>query len=545
MAISAAYIYELDTDRDNTFDAAIDDISDYVLAANWNNGMSEAWDTVAQTARLTMTLNNASGAFLPENASSPYYGKVVRGVLIRIRATDPTTTDTTQMLVLKICCIQITPGEYSTRQVTLTAQDPSWEMLAADYNPPLLMDATADDVIKAALDSGAVIYPYHKNYWLVGVAGSSEVGTTARILDTSSFRNLDAGASVFPFTGDNTGGGGSQSVQAAIREVMEPEMGRFWWDVRAGKATFHNRRRDLLNDTIDLTLTASELMEPLDYRYQDDIVNKITVNYEPRTLGTPGSVLWSLDNTGISIAPGEVRHFRAHFSDPDAPGVPCGAKDVIFPTKGMDTYINNDPTGSLTFGDSWAIYTIGCSIGGAGADIWVYNTTYNIPVDLYVHKLQIRGTPIARHNATALTVQDGDSIAVSDMRETALSVPLLNDEGDASAYAGAVLRRYAESLARFNSVTFDAGQSAELLTAALTLTVGNQVTIQDGWTGHDKNYVIIGERHTVTGGALDNTGQQHASHVVTWMLKPKERDKGWRIGVEGYSELEETTSIVY
>lgn len=60
------YEFKVDTGRNATFGASIDDITAYVMEAEWALGMRKATDSFAQPSELRLTLKNTSLDFLPD-----------------------------------------------------------------------------------------------------------------------------------------------------------------------------------------------------------------------------------------------------------------------------------------------------------------------------------------------------------------------------------------------------------------------------------------------------------------------------------------------
>lgn len=57
------FTFEFDTERDGTYGGSIDDISDYIISAFWNEGMGNCYDEMAPPAKLQLTLRNLNGEF--------------------------------------------------------------------------------------------------------------------------------------------------------------------------------------------------------------------------------------------------------------------------------------------------------------------------------------------------------------------------------------------------------------------------------------------------------------------------------------------------
>ena len=69
--VAASYEFKVDTKRDGTYGATIDDLTSRLIGqALWNTGMSEAYQDFAPPARLTVQLDNIDGAFNPDTLGS-------------------------------------------------------------------------------------------------------------------------------------------------------------------------------------------------------------------------------------------------------------------------------------------------------------------------------------------------------------------------------------------------------------------------------------------------------------------------------------------
>jgi len=85
---------ELDTDRDGTFDAAIDNITQYVVDLKTSSGFSSELAHTADIGQLFLTVNNADRRFSTDYAAGPLYNELLPYLPIRVRATVGATTYT-------------------------------------------------------------------------------------------------------------------------------------------------------------------------------------------------------------------------------------------------------------------------------------------------------------------------------------------------------------------------------------------------------------------------------------------------------------------
>ncbi len=78
----------IDWDDDDDYNDTYDDISADVIRAQWRIGMREPWQSVADEINATITLDNTTGKYNPENTSSPIYGKIRPHLRMRIAMDD-------------------------------------------------------------------------------------------------------------------------------------------------------------------------------------------------------------------------------------------------------------------------------------------------------------------------------------------------------------------------------------------------------------------------------------------------------------------------
>lgn len=511
------YEITLDTARDSTFSA---DITGYVREMAWANGMRDSYDSVSSGARLEVTLDNTAGDFSPEKAGAPYAG-LKKGTRVRVRVSG------TVMFLGKMSSLRPTLGVYGEKQVILTCDDPVLELERADYLPPLQLNVTVDTALRVMLDSGVVALPYARAFWLLGAAGASELNTTSKLFDAGGFVAFDVGRTTLPFVGDYT-------PKDFIAYLLAAEAGgRFFYDARSGKLVFHNRHRDLLNDTLLATLTGDDF-EAVDYRYGDDVANTVTVRCIPREIGAAGSVIWSAANVPLRLLGGESRTIVARYRDPAQEAVFIGAKDFVPPQRGTDYVGNTAPDGSGSPAGVNAL-TVSAQFRGSAAIITLTN---HRDTTRYVTKLQLRGTPLIAYDQQQVEASDVEAIRDNDARHRFLDVPAMSSVEDAALYAAYELTRFKNPVGRFASVTFVASKTSARLANAVAATIGSRVRISDSHSGHSADTILVGEQHHVrAGGSI--------THTVTWILKPVARDTFWVLGVAGKSEMGSTSKLAF
>ena len=530
--MNATWTVTLDTDRDNTFDAAIDDISAYVLGAQWNNGL-DTWDMlnpVNFAPTLTLTVNNSSGAFSQDDAGAAYYGKLNMSTKCRIQAYDVAEDETHTLCELKLQGIQMQPGAYTSRLMTLVFGVPQL-LMVGDYTQQLRTQTTADVVMQDAFDTGLISEPYDSSYMIID-AGLIDTGTIydpAQVLDVS-----DGGDHTFSFVGDTEGS--AISPDTLFRELMTVEQGRLWFDVRTHKFTLHSRRHDIGVIASSGTFTQVHIMPDSVYIVGGDVVNSVTVQYQPREIGAANSVIWTYRSVPMKVMAQEKRTLSAGYHDPNDESAQVAASTVLLPAvAGTDYVVNTSEDGSGT--DMTNHISVYANCGGRNAEITITN---HAETDLYITALQLRGTPLRTFEAATVTYSDADSVSNYDRRPAVVDAQLLDTAEQAEAHAKHFYNMLASQMTRFERITIDANASAALCTHALTRTVGDWITVSDSHTGHSADYVIIGETHSYIPGVNGDY-----THLCTWMLKPTNALVGCLIEVVGRSEIGTNAIIVY
>lgn len=510
------YEITLDTARNTTFSA---DITAYVRRVEWRNGLAESYDEIALSAPMTMILDNRDGLFWPEKPGATYAG-IKKGTLARVRASGQT------LYTGKILSIAPTPGVYGDKAVTLTCGEP--ELARAEYTPRLQTSVTVNAALRALFDSGAAAYPYARSFWLLGVG---VLGTDTILFDSSGFIAFDTARSSLAYVGDQFGREGAMFAGDFIRQIVAAEAGgRFFYDARATKYVFHNRSRDILNQTVFATLTADDL-ESADYRYGDDVLNHVTLHYQPRRAGTPLSVLWSFDNVPLRLAPGQERRIAARYTDPESPGAQVGGQNMLMPVAGVDYTANTRANGSGQ--DASRCLVLSTIFNAASAELTLTNTA---PFEIFITLLRARGTPLIAYDDQFVAAANIESIRDADYRRRVIDAGAMSSDEDAAEYARYFVTRFQSAIGRFASVTFIASKTPARMSNALAATIGSRVRVTESASEHDSDYILVGERHEIVGGH---------THTVTWILKPVSRETFWVLGVTGKSELGTTSNLAF
>ena len=527
---TATYTVEIDFDRDGTYGHASSDVTAYVLEMQWQNGMTSSEQEFANPAALRLTLSNNAGDFNPEDSGATFFGLFKKGLLIRIQA-NLASVDYT-LYIGKIREIpEIEGAIYSSKQVQVSASGYMQDLLQAEFAPRFDEAITTDAALKQVFDDGILAFPYQSSYWILESSTASILDQTTILLDGSAAYSFEVGKQTLAYVGDVSGSENTIRAQQFCRDIVAAEMGgRFWYDTRNGKFLFHHRQRDI-NPTITVTLDGDDF-EDFIYIDQGTVYNHATVHYYPRSIGTPLSVVWS-SPTILSVPAKDTKTLTARYQDPDETNVKIAAKDYIMMVRGVDYIANRNADGSGV--DETANVYVNAEFSAQSAKITLVN---NKKRTVHFTTLQVRATPVKTFERQSITLTDTESITNYDPQYTTRTLKYVDDEEDVRDFAGTLIGQYGTPITRFESITFIGNKSGTRMAQALLRTIGDAVTLQFADVSHDKNYIIVGERHRIQAGG------EH-THECTWILKPADNAIYWVLDETGYTELDETTRLAF
>jgi hypothetical protein len=457
------------------------------------------------------------------------YAMVNKGMQVRLRATYNGATNT--LFQGRISQIQPSAGNSTEKTVSITIEDAMLELLDAEYAPPLLTAPTADVALQRMFDDAVIRWPYSGSWWLLGIGGYSELNYTTYLYD-HDVTDFETGITTFEYLGDVEDRGAGISAQGYVRDVIAGEAGgRFWFNTRTNKFKFVSRDHDPLNDTIAATYNESNF-DSVTPKYGEDIVNDLTLSYTSRDVGSEGTVLWSLKSIPFLLKNNTKRIFNARYFDVNNEQLNVGARTTLPPVAGTDYTANiaNDGSGT-NYTDR---ITVAVEAAGNSAKVSVFN---NSGIDLYITLLQLRGTPITQIEERYQSVA-GDSIAANELYPKVIEVRALDNTSLAEQFGDYIVAKFKDPIFRFETATFNSLNGETMIDASVNRVIGDKITITDASTNHDKDYIIVGEQHSLI------IAGDHPRDV-TWILKPAARESFWVLEMAGKSELDLTTRLSF
>lgn len=521
--MTTTWTIAIDWDRNGNFTGTYDDVTSYVISAEWVLGIQRSYQDCADNSVLKLVLNNADKRFSPENGSSPIAGKILPFRPAQIQSNDGTTTRT--HWVGWVETIQPTVGRYGERQVQIVGSGALQFFKAAESKLSLQENKTTDQIL-AELIKEVVVPPSLAQAWILGQVGNSEVGATTYLADTTAYSTLDTGKLTLGMAADNwvTDGGPSNisknafDVYQGIQDIVAAEHGRFLFD-RSGKAIFWNRHHLLQGATSAATF--NDTMVDMAYTYAgiDRIKNEVIVNCHPRTItANTDNVLWDLGDAVIRVDAGQTRELYVKYADTE--GKRTGAKDVTVT--------------DVTFQSGTASAAVTASANGATLKFTNSGTEPAI-----VSGCKVRGRKIVDAGQMEAKAIDNSSIISFGRRSLRLNLPSIDNLEQAQYIADFERDRRKSPKGEVNTITVAShGKNGGSQHAhQLARTLGDMITVTETQTGHSENYFIIGEAHELTDSAT--------FYKTTWYLEIAPDTFPWQLGVAGRSELGTATTTTY
>jgi len=495
------YTLAIDWNDDGDFSDSGENLTADVFRMEWRLGMRAAYDTMAAPISARITCRSPTRAYSPEYTAND----LTPGKPIRIQSFDGTTARI--HFTGYVEHVEPTPGTLGERLATIHARGHESEMHAQRILLGLQVNKRADQVIQAVLDSLRLRYPALNPYLIIGVDGHNIIGTD-KLFGTPIAYTLEAGRSTFAYIADTWLDG--LPADEAIRLMTESERGHFFID-RNGNAIFYHRHHTLLNTAVAATFTDS--MDGLEYIYGADVINRVRARFRPRSIGTPGTVLWEGENP-IRLDPGQTRQIVARFRDSDKR--PIGALETIPPQTNVDYTANARADG--TGADRTADVTLHFQPEASAALLEFRNTTTST---FFIQPgFTVRGTPIYQPDPLLIEHSDLTSITFYGLGEASFDFAALTDYDEADQLARYELVRRKQPRGLVRSVTLSSPLHQPQI---LARTLFDRITLHESQTDHTADYLIVAEHHTVDLGSY--------RHTVTWLLEPVDSDVFFIVGL--------------
>jgi hypothetical protein len=237
-------------------------------------------------------------------------------------------------------------------------------------------------------------------------------------------------------------------------------------------------------------------------RNTDELQNRVNGLIHPVRVDTDATtLLFELDNE-IPLDGGDTQKVTFKFRDPNNQAVRISGKDVVTPLVAgthyrMSMYANNAPRGDMD-----ASLTITPTVGANAVDATIANSA---GYRGFINMINIFGKGIYYYNPVELYVEsgDGDKVVTYDFF-------YLSDPYRAKGFLTALHYRVSTEITNVESVSFLADYDSTLMGYAMTVDIGDRVTITEAATGISDDYTVNRVTYTIEKGSLR----------VEWELEP-------------------------
>ena len=517
----------IDTARDQTFAT---DISARLISFELTSGQIDPYGEVAPPCSMTAVFDNGDGAFNQDQTTNAYYGKINQGVLVRLRIAWGGTWYTRFIGWISGATPLNMDFGAPVRRMQLQVVDASQRIMESEYNPPLQTSVTTDAPLTEMFDNGIIVaYPYDASFFILDA--STLDGTDVLYGGSSGIISFETGKTTLDFAGDVEPKPAGTSPIVLIDEMVHSEAGgRFYYDPRQPKYVFHNRHHDIENAGATYAVNANQCLAT-SYR-QSPIYNSASVRYEPRSLGSAGSTLFTSQSVPFKIGFGQSRTLTVRYTDPNTPTAQISASTVIQPVAGTDIIANSQSDGGGTDYSSVVGYAI--NTAATSTTVMIRNNT---SVDIYITKLQIRGTPLVRAQIETAEYTDGPSMRAYNFHPlSVVDGGAISDAVFAQQYARQLVARYATAGTELASLSIEGDKDAARAALALGVEVGDQLDFTDFVTNHVATYVVVGIQER------KSEEEPGAPFIVNWILKPFDRVNVFTLDV---SSLDGTAVLAF
>ncbi len=488
------------------------DISSYMQSANWSMGYSAPYEPLARESTLSVVLDNSDQRFSPEYTSGTYYGKLLPGILIRLKSTDPADSTVRTMFIGWIGSIQPSPG-VAPDNCVIQAQ--AWMSRAqlSEVSIAVMENTTYDAVLDQVLETSRV-YPPGTSAWFLGVVGQSNLDQSTKLGDTATFSNFEAGVSSLLYAGDNWTG--NTSVFGACQDTCGRAYARMW-QARDGSLHAINRNKLITDKTTDFAF--ANTMSDMEYEFGDpeDMANHVAVKARTRR-ETAAQVVAGLQNpVAVSGSGGTVD--VTYIVEDQSSGAPLAVKSPITPVQTTDFLCNTASDGSGTNITSDVTASIDSDTSFA-TRVTARYTNANSSAGYILAGAQLRGTRLDEFAVVETTQSDDTSIAAYGKRQ--LTWPYSADSTDtADAIGDFIMRERKDPRGRVKNISFKPQTSAALLTAALSNSIFSRIAVTETQTGlSSQPYFLLSETHSV----------EPSDYSVVWGLEAASATDYWVLG---------------
>lgn len=287
----------------------------------------------------------------------------------------------------------------------------------------------------------------------------------------------------------------------AVQKAVQSDLGYAYVignDTDGETFVYESRQARQLNLTSKLTLD-NEYATLQTKRGADAVYNDIHVPVTPTKVNAAATTVLATSLNEIQINAGESKRITMRFVDPSGAGQRISGIDLVAPEADTDWKFSsisgnngNDLNANLT-----AAYASDGE-GGNAADV-IYTNTGGTTGYLQAG-FQIRGKGVYQYDAQEATASDTDSRDRHGNHELSYSIPYQSDFNTAQDFCDVLLMRNKEVLTEVQNVSYYAEASDTLMAGALSVDIGDRITLIEEATGLEADFFVNGVQFDIVKG---------------------------------------------
>lgn len=341
-----------------------------------------------------------------------------------------------------------------------------------------------------------------------------------------------AGSDLYPIALDNVQDENAR-IMSELQKLALSEYGIVY--VAAGTLVFEGRRvrtsgasvRFALHEDVEITAMGVS-------HARDDVANRVQVSVHPRRVDADATtVLFSL-GSAVLISRYTSLTINCAYRDPNQQARRVAGVEMAAPVATTDYRFTAAKDGSGA--NLTAALAVTAVFGGNSATVTLAN---NGPADGYVpvDGLRLRGRGL--YDYEPLISDQVDQTSIDDYGENNLAydMPYQSSTENAFDMAMFLLSKMKDPSTQVTSVTFVANWSDSVAEQAFGLEISDRVSITSPTEG------LVAQPFYVNGFRLDV--RMNGVAIVTMDLAPCDTSRYWLLGVDGRTELDETTMLGY
>ena len=225
----------------------------------------------------------------------------------------------------------------------------------------------------------------------------------------------------------------------------------------------------------------------------------------------------------------QTREFTVNFTDPDNDTVRVASVGVVPPIASTDFHLGTSTEGT----DDTLTSNLGTPIFEFGVNAGSCSFTNSGTVDGYLW-MQVQGTAVYLYDAVEYKAEDTDSQAEHGLVTMNIDMAYQDDPTQAETIGNFLILDALSPQQEMESYPFYANRDDEHMMAFVMLEIGDRIHPSESQSGFDRDCYINGISF-----------EQHPNNIVkcTYRTRFVSSLTGWQLGIEGYSELGETTIL--